>query len=40
MYVFIIRVNCQQKLYNPYVTVHLGEQQFSTCVSSVAEGLW
>jgi len=40
MYVFIIRVNCQQKLYNPYVTVHLGNQQFSTCVSGVAEGLW
>ncbi|ORY25291.1 hypothetical protein LY90DRAFT_706343, partial [Neocallimastix californiae] len=40
MYVFIIRVNCHQKLYNPYVTVHLGEQQYSTCVSGMAEGLW
>jgi len=40
MYVFIIRVNCQQKLYNPYVTVYLGDQQYNTCVSGMQEGLW
>jgi len=40
MYVFVIKVNCQQKLYNPYVTVHLGDQQYTTCVSGKAEGFW